>query len=385
MTAAAYKGGGGGGGGSNQYAREGTFAHAVAAHILNTDKIPDVGSEFEFQDHDEEIVSEITEEMLEHVMIYVSHIRKHGKTGVVKIEQHVDLSAFVRDAMWGTADAIISKSRELVVCDFKYGFYPVPLINEELLLDDTYGELSHVNSQLLYYGAGAAHAHDWRHGEITLEIVQPRCMEVSNVQTITVKSEQLQKWATEDLWKAAHAATAEDAPLIAGDWCRFCPAMSICPEVRKVAQTMAASDFADVALQSPELPEIGGHIAEILRWAPIIDAWLRACEAHALNLMQQGIKFPGFKLVEKRANRKWDDGMTNEEIFKQLKAAGGRGTLKNFVETNFISPAKAEKIAGKKAVNEVCLHPKGDITLAAESDRRPAIKNVESDFEEFAE
>ncbi len=60
------------GGGSNPYAREGIFAHAVGAHILQTDKMPDVGSEFEYLDHDEMIVGEIKQEMLDYVMIYVN-------------------------------------------------------------------------------------------------------------------------------------------------------------------------------------------------------------------------------------------------------------------------------------------------------------------------
>ncbi len=385
MTAAAHVGGGGGGG-SNPYAREGTFAHAVAAHILNTDKTPDVGSEFIFMDHDEEIVDEITEEMLGYVMIYVNHVRQHGKKGVVKIEQHVDLSAFVREDMYGTADAIISKSRELVVSDFKYGFYPVLLIDDSLILDDTWGELGHVNSQLLYYAAGSAHAHGWKHPLITLEIVQPRCMEVPDVQTTTVTREQLKKWAEEDLWRAAHLATSEGAPLSAGEWCRFCPALSICPEARKAVQNLAVADFADLSVQSPEIPEIAAHLTEVLTWAPIVEAWIRACEAHAMNLMRQGMKLPGFKLVKKRANRTWPE-LSNEEIFKQLKAAGAKiGKLEQFIETTFISPARAEKIAGKKAVNAVCEHPEGDVTVAAESDRRPAIStDLKSDFEEFAE
>ncbi len=185
--------GGEGGRVSSSYGREGTFAHAVAAHILTTDKTPLAGEEFPFDDHEEKIVGEITDEMLEYVMIYVDHVRRHGQTGVVQIEHHVDLSALVRDGMFGTCDAKISKARELVICDFKYGFYPVHLVNVDLLLDG--GELAHVNSQLLYYAAGAAHEHEWRHDEITLEIIQPRCMEVNDIQSITIGRNQLRAWA----------------------------------------------------------------------------------------------------------------------------------------------------------------------------------------------
>lgn len=382
---AAILGEGSGGGESSPYAREGTFAHAVGAHILTTGNIPDPDSEFTFMDHDQEIVGTVTDEMLEHVMVYVERVRWHGKTGAVKIEHHVDLSAFVRDEMWGTSDAVVSKANELVVCDFKYGYYPVPLVDEDLLLDDTFGELGHVNPQLLYYAAGAGHEYGWKHRWITLEIIQPRCMELPPIQSVTIAAEQVRRWAENDLYRAAHAATSENPPLSAGEWCRFCPAMSVCPEVRKSVQNAAASDFADLDLKPPDVPDSTIHLMEILRWAPIIDAWLRACEHAGLQLAMRGVHIPGFKMVEKRANRRWHEDLSHREIYNRLKAAGGTGEFKHFLETRFITPAQAEKIAGKNAVNAVCEHPKGELTLAPESDRRPAVSATpQNDFEEFA-
>jgi len=204
-------------------------------------------------------------------------------------------------------------------------------------------------------------------------------MEVPDVQSVTVHKHALRQWAEEDLWKAAHLATSQDAPLVAGDWCRFCPALPICPEARNMAQNLASVDFADMEIKTPEVPE---NVANILRWAPIIDAWLRACEAHALELMRRGVKVPGFKLVEKRANRRWPENLAHRELFNRLKAAGGQGTFKEFLTTDFLTPAQSEKIAGKKAVNKVCEHPKGDLTIAVESDRRQAVDPT-PDFEEF--
>lgn len=376
----------GGAGESSSYAREGTFAHAVAAYILETDDIPKADSEFQFLDHDREIVDIVTEEMLEHVMVYVNHVREHGKTGAVWVEHHVDLSPMVRDEMWGTSDAIISKARELVVSDFKYGYYPVHIIDMDLLLDTACGELGHVNAQLLYYAAGAAHQHEWKHPVIILEIVQPRCMEVPTIQSTTVTREALRHWVDNDLYRAAHAATSENAPLSAGDWCRFCPALSICPEARRAVQELAASDFAEMTVQPPDVPETVEKLTAVLHWAPIIEAWLRACEVSAFQLMQRGIKIPGFKLVEKRANRGWPKGHSNREIFDLLKAAGATGKFEHFVTEEFLTPAKSEKIAGKKPVNAVCTHPHGELTIAPESSRKAAIEleEPESDFEEFA-
>lgn len=359
------------------------MAHAVGAYELQTGKRPE--SPFEFEDHGEHLIADIPDEMREHVAVYVDEVRRdEADYGILFVEQHVDLSDFVRDQMFGTADAIVvqPQRRRLIVTDFKYGYMPVPLTLPEWLLDGH--QLEHLNTQLLYYAAGAAHANGWDLlDEVVLKIVQPRSMEVPPIQTASVDPRQLREWATNILWQAAHAATSADAPLCAGEWCRFCPALDVCPAAQEVVQTSAAIDFAEVVI-TPEVPDDIARLAKLLTWAPHIDAWLRACEARALELMRHGNVIPGQKLVEKRTHRAWpvEDPATlakmlNANLPKEKMIRGDA-----LMEKSLMSPAKAEKLVGKKAVGKVAIHPPGDLTIAPTSSRKPAVDPI-SDFEEL--
>lgn len=361
----------------NAAAREGTFAHAVAAHILNGNKI-DIDEPFTFYDHDVELSWPIPTDMLEHTDVYVDRVRRHAAGGhVVLVEHHVDLS-FVRDGMFGTVDAAIVKPNILVVNDFKYGHVPVRLIDHDMLLDSTYGELGHVNPQLLYYAAGLAKEYRWSHDAVTLEITQPRCVEVAPVQSTTIATSALRDWAENDLWEAAHLATVENAPLVAGDQCRFCPALGVCPAAREAVQEEAGADFAEVAEDILEVPEDIDRLARVLKWAPYIDAWIRACEVAAFERMRSGEAVEGFKLVEKKTHRAWPT-QDPKKLAKMLEIKDHRVLL---ADPELLSPAKVEKIIGKKAVKAVAVYPPGDLTIAAESDRRPAVE-VTGDFDDL--
>lgn len=373
MTRAVHELHGGESASTNAAAREGTFAHAVAAHILNGGKI-DIDEPFKFEDHGQMLKWPIPTDMLEHIEVYVDRIRRHAAGNILLIEHHVNLN-FVRDDMYGTLDAAILKPGILVINDFKYGYVPVRIIDYNLLLDSEHGELSHINPQLLYYAAGLAHEHGWKHNEVILEITQPRCIEVPPVQSTTVSAIALKDWAENDLWEAAHLATLENAPLVAGEWCRFCPAMAICPEAKKVIQEQAETDFMEVASAILEVPSDDEKLSKILHWAPHIDAWIRACNELALSRMQNGHKIEGYKIVETRKHRIWptEDPDTLAKLLKVPKK-------KLFADPEILSPSKMEKVATKKVVAAIAIRPAGDLTIAVESDRRPAV-SLKGDFD----
>lgn len=364
---------------STPYAREGTFAHAVSAHVLrggSLDKYIDSNELFEFDDHDEKFNWPIPTDMLEYTDVYIDRVRRHAADSRHKpyIEHHVDLS-FVREGMFGTTDAGIVKPDVLVVVDLKYGYVPVFLVDTDLLLDSTYGELGHLNPQLLYYAAGLANEVGWKKIKwVDLEIVQPRSMEVPPVQTTRVRASALKDWAQNDLWKAAHAATTIDAPLAAGEWCRFCPALDACPEAQKLVGQQAIIDFADVPV-SPVVPDEPERLARILHWAPYIDSWLKACEMAALQLMEGGTQINGFKLVEKKKHRVWPT-QDPDELAELL----GVEKEELYGKPEILAPKPMEKIAGKQVVASVAVRPQGELTIGVNTDRRPA-EEAKGDFD----
>lgn len=371
--------------GSSPAAREGTKAHGLAENVLRywrETREPESGlrarwregTSFKWTDHEEEMSGEVEQEMLDQVMVYVdrvvSIVAQHTMAAVY-LEKHVTLKNLVRDGMFGTSDVIIDVGKTLYVIDFKYGYSPVHLI----------GEGGDLNSQLMYYAAGALDGFKWRHETVFLEIVQPRSQEVEDVQSHGVPARYVKEWAETTLFDAAHAVDEPDAPLVPGEHCRFCDALAICPAVHSETQSLAASDFAGVA---PRVPNDPVGISKVLKFAPVIDAWLRECEAHAQALLERGTEVPGFKLVRKKTNRKFDTDSPKELIGK-LRKAGFRNAISPvdlMAEPKMKSPAQLEKLIGKEIVNKVAVKPEGDVTVAAESDAREAVGPV-NDFEEL--
>ena len=379
---------------SGAAASEGTSAHALGEQILRyaaesrelergLRQRYREGTTIRYQDHGENKLLTVSQEMLDHVMVYVLHVMNFATevNGTIHLEQQLNLNRLVRDGMWGTTDAVILPKvarHALIVADFKYGFTPVEI-----------GTLDDPNKQLLYYAAAALDKFGWHHQAVVIQIIQPRCTEVEPVQSLTLKSKWVKEWATTTLWEAAHATDHPNAPLVAGPHCRWCPALSVCPEVAKQTAALAAVDFADEPLSkkggiTPPISDDPATLSKILKWAPVIDAWLRGCEQAAQLKLEQGQKIQGFKLVRKKSNRQWPE-MGEVELLKLLKKNGLKASApKLYTEPELLSPAQMEKLpGGKEAVAAVAIKPDNGVTVAAESDRREAVAlSAGADFEE---
>ncbi len=380
-------------------AGKGTAAHALGEQILeyhlNTGELDrglraryKQGTTIQYDDHGATKMVNVMQEMLDHVMVYVNHMIELKKTtnGKLLLEQHLSLERLVRDGMFGTADAIIVPPKQtvlkfqldLIVTDFKYGFTPVRLVDDD-------GE---PNAQLLYYAAAALDKFGWHHPWVIIEVVQPRCTEVEPIQSLRVKSAEVKHWATTKLYDAAHATDAKDAPLVTGSHCRWCPAISICPEVAREAGKLAMADFAEEPLGKsiPPVPTSPEQLSKILRWAPVLDAWLRACELAAQQEMEAGRQVQGFKLVRKKSNREWPDlpDVKIEQLLKDNGLKVKKMTIECYSVPKLLSPAQMEKLpGGKDAVAAVAIKPDAGLTVAAESDRCKAVAlSPGADFEE---
>lgn len=388
---------------SGEAAEEGTMAHSLGEQILSgtawtkstfSRKMEKehghglVGASWKYVDHGKNKVGTTTPEMLEAVQVYVNHVR--GLGGEVHVEMSVSLARLVRDGMWGTADAVNDCGDTLHVTDYKHG-RGVPV---RLAPDDFPGwfdlsvDCRPVNAQLLYYAAGALDHFDWRHQNVGLHVVQPRCPEVDPVQSIVLPAAAVRDWATHTLWRAAHAADAPGAPLAVGDHCRFCPALASCPAQLAEARSLARTDFLELPA-SPPVPNDSDTLARILRAAPMIDAWLRACEAAAEDELRAGRRVPGFKLVAKRSNRQWPTEnaaalarMVNKSAGRLLANPNGSDMYAKKLK----SPAQLEKeigSGGREIVDRVAVKPDAGLTVAAESDRREAASVATTDFKEL--
>jgi hypothetical protein len=360
---------------SSRYADEGTAAHELAAHCLNTgrdaakyigwsiDIKADARSRFVQGQHPG--FFEVTDEMAEGVQLYIDYVRKIMETDndrEVDVEFRFDLQ-HVHTGMFGTGDVVIylPNTGRLYVCDFKYG-RGVPVEPAE-------------NPQLLSYGLGAVRRHHNRPlSSVTLTVVQPRCRHPKGP---------VREWDTDavtlldfehDLRAAALATEQPDAPLKAGDWCKFCPAAATCPALRDRAKDIAKAEFG---LKDPEGME-PAQIATVLADIGILKDWCKRFEEYAHDQVAAGHRIPGYKLVEKRAIRKWKDESSIAAVLADIYELDATVIYKP-AEVN--SPAQIERLMpGKnkeqraKVLEPLTVKNSSGAVLVPEHDIRPSVK-----------
>lgn len=242
------------------------------------------------------------------------------------------------------------------------------------------------NLQLKIYALGLVMTrYPMCHG-VRANIIQPRAPHVDG----PVRSESWTKKELEAFKEELRSTVAkidlDDPPYKAGKWCRWCSAAYRCPELRREAQQAAVVDFEDYDVRLPDTPSDNDHLSRVLKWAPIVDAFIKACEGAALRELQHGRSVAGFKLVRKKTNRAFS--VDEAEVVKTMVIDGGVKKADCYGEPKLKSPAQMERLgkAAKAAVAKITFKPQGGITLAPENDPRPAVQpSPEDDFDDLME
>lgn len=305
------------------------------------------------------------------------------------VEMSFDLS-FVRPDMFGTNDACVFASGiRLDVFDFKYGKGKVVEVER--------------NVQLMYYGLGALREACWNKekGEwvaaslpktVRLVIIQPRAPHRDGpVRTWEVPVQEILDFE-QTLREAADATAVPNAALNAGSWCFFCPAKAICPELRSGVKEALSTDFDDIdedeltkekgvelakaVMQDSEL------LARALKATEMIDAFVKAIEAHALDELKAGNPVPGFKLVRKGSRRRWINEREAEEILQLVlpdEQLYQPKSIKSFTQIEKIDKDAAAMVY---ALTE---KPEGALTIAPDDDVRGSVGNssIQDDFKDI--
>lgn len=352
---------------SSIFAAEGTAAHELAEWCLRQKKDADdfLGQEITVGNHK----FTVTDEMAEAVQVYLDTIRADYEPGdILFIEHRFDLSS-IWSGMFGTNDCGLYKADgRLKVYDYKHG--------------KGYAVEATENPQLAYYGLGLLNVPSLkgaRVGEVELVIVQPRAPH---------KDGAVRRWQTdvvhlmdftETLRFGAEATEDPNAPLFAGEWCKFCPARGICPENRQKAIYDAQAEFVDT--DPTVLSE--SELATLLDKASYIEDGIKAIRAEVFSRMCGGAKAPGWKIVEKRAVRKWSGDP--DEIVPKLTTLFDLEDV-DVVERKVRSPAQIEKLlpkAERAALGDLITKVSSGYTLVRETDRRPEVQPRPEAVDEF--
>jgi len=354
----------------SEYAAEGSAAHELAARCLNNghnaaDCIGSAcgdGGKFE-----------VTKEMADAVQVYLDEVRRRIPEGgalnkELFVEKRFDMS-WVHPGLGGTTDSYIFNRPKLHVIDYKHGV--------GVIVDPEW------NPQAMIYALGALHdlwtAETARTKKIvnvlsladTVEIVivQPRAFgEEEPVKTWEISVSDLIYWGVHVLKAAAVATEDANAPLRVSKECRFCPAIAVCPAQAENALALAKTQFNDPIFPTPDLltPET---IAKIMALSQVFNSWTDEVKAYAQKQMECGMKIPGFKLVQKKSNRKWRDEL---EAGVALKKLIGDAAFDHSV----ISVAQAEKALKPLKLDlspDLWEKPDAGVSIAPESDKRAAV------------
>lgn len=314
----------------SEYAREGTAAHKMLAHVLS--------GESEIEDWETVDGFEVTEDMSDAVRLFRDQVWERAKLDPkrceILVEQRVSLADLnPRAPMFGTADCVIwiPRMRRLVVMDFKYGQGVVVEVRD--------------NPQLQYYVLGALLQFErenpslrGRIREIEMVVVQPRAFHPDGVvRSDTLSYEDVVGFATQVL-DAADRTLEPDAPLNAGEWCRFCPAAPVCPALKDQTVALAQYEFSEMPANLPPDPSTLSleELLVVMDKADLVMDWLKSVRVYVQSKLERGEEVPGWKLVAKRATRKWVDVAA---ATKYLVEVLGEAAL----ETKLRSPAQIEK------------------------------------------
>lgn len=270
----------------------------------------------------------------------------------------------------GTADHVRYRpaTETLKIRDFKYG--------QGVYVD------ADDNEQLKVYALGAlleVNAKGHYPNNIEIDIVQPRYEGAKPVRSYRFSAIDLLGFAA-DVAEAADRTRQKDAPLASGDWCKFCPAAKSCPELERKQHALLADEFPVAGSVGAYEPE---KLAAALASIPLVKERIKALEEFAYAEALAGKPPPGFKLVDKRAIRKWKS--EGEVILWAQERA-----LDPYEPRQVVSPAAMEKLLAKdaprgkkkeagQAIEHLVERVSSGTVLVPLSDERPAAKLVAAD------
>lgn len=354
----------------SEFAKEGTAAHEYSEILLRIELGGNDGADIEEAAAFEKANQYFNAEMADYCGEYVNLVMERYNAALaidphaqLIIEERLDYSAWVPDG-FGTGDVLILCCKYIEVIDLKYGK------GVKVVAID--------NSQMRLYGLGALDGYDalYDFEEIRMTIVQPR---LDHIDTETLSIEELRAWGDDYVRPRALLADKGDGEFCAGDHCKFCKARHTCRARAEYVLELEKFERKKAALLSlDEVGEILAKADELQKWAADIQQWaLDQAEKH-------GVKIPGWKLVEGKANRKISDeeavvtvleleGYDEEQIFnKKIKGIGD-----------------LEKLIGKKNfeafVGAYVVKPPGKPALVPESDKRPEINSADQAEQDFAD
>lgn len=244
---------------------------------------------------------------------------------------------------------VSADGKTVLVADYKFGYHQVNAEN---------------NKQGLFYALCAAldpaTQHFFEEAEtVVIAIVQPND-----------QGEVVDDWEfdidllddfEQEVYDAIDKAEAGKGQPCVGSWCKYCPAEALCP-----AKTGSARAALRLDVEQTD------QLAEALTLVGDIEDWAKAVRKMAHEQLELGTDVPGWKLVAKRATRKWTDESKVLGMVKKLRKI----KVDEATTVKLATPAALEKLCKSHEVDfekftDYIESVSSGTTIAPESDKRP--------------
>ena len=323
---------------TSKYAAEGTMLHACMEDLLADGEMGDVIAKNKLNDDQAD--------KLQFCLDALDQIDPDQKMNFAQ-EVEVEFQGVKGlEGVFGNVDLIGRVGKRAIVLDWKFG--------DGVMVD------AEENPQGMFYAAAAMNTPSTKWvfegaTEVEIVIVQPPA-----IRRWVTTFDRLNQFVAQ-LQQAVKLAAKPDAPLAIGDWCRFCTAKPICPQM-----TGAIDRTVHLKLEalSPQ------DLSAALTLADKLESFIADARQLAQDRLEKSMPVPGYKLVMKRATRQWAD---------EAKARAFLGEDFVVTKTELLSPAQAEKVLKKRKLalpDDLVVAVSSGSTLAPESDPRPAVLNV---------
>lgn len=329
--------------GSSEYAREGTALHKCMEMLLSKvdDPLELVGQTVEGV----EITAghlELLDDALDTFLDFEEDVFPNDEKTTCLIEEEVTIS----DEIGGTADLLMYDDKTVSVLDWKFG-QGVEVSAEK-------------SAQAMFYLMCAEHKHP--------ELFEGKQKLAAIVQPMPSRgTDTLKLWEVPDAeykaFKQGYFASLKSNKLSAGRHCQFCPNAPLCPVKTGEAKSALLLD-----------PKGAKELDENIALAYSVKAWADDVLKFAHEQMEEGLALPNWKLVQKRAMRKWGDSDAVFEILNKMRSVKREEYTAKPV---LLSPAQIEKAFKRKKLDfeklsDYIESKSSGTTLAPATDEREA-------------
>lgn len=334
----------------SEFAMEGSMLHeAIALIIDESASVEELVNKFKY--HNLTLTDALVDEMIQPALDQFDEICADLKIEEFEVESKVTFGERL-PGCWGTADVVGTGQGFTLVLDWKFG---------RGVEVDAEG-----NSQLMFYAAAARLTPETADlfdptKPIVLAIVQP-AMGLPSIWSTTHEGLDAFVW---ELDTALKEMQGEHPSYASGSHCRWCPAKPICPVLSEQAITTVDLDINELT---------GKDLPAWLERAELLEQWIAAVQQLAHQTLEDGGQVPGWKLVNKRATRRFTNETEALELMQSMRIP-----LKKIYPKKMLTVAAAEKLLEKRhpkqwaRLQKVIEKKSSGTTLAREDDSRPAV------------